>query len=411
MGRIRLACTLWLRLGYNHTVASHAFKLREETLTTMAYINNTIKLAALATLLCSSMAYGAKNDLAVQDFQAALDACERGIQMEMPRSRGSLRILQSLLKRYQRNVESALRRAAEIKDSTQLYTGSYFVELSFSEAYQFCEANLPIRVEEAEAEIQRILEERKARQAENEALLKKLEQKQAAAAPHISEAIEINCVPVLNEAEAIPPDAEQRYLAAKQKVLSVYPEAPKQFHTVMLQDPYTKESLEETKPLSIWFETCEEAFATIGEEEEVMAADDASATAGGLASLEEDEGPMLPSAPTSVIAEEEGPMLPPLPASNAPISAESNMSDEEDSYQAELEAEYQAILDLVSGDRLSVLAQMKRLPDYVNDEDGEAIKASIWQFETPEGDHCDIFEFSGMTQINKQALNRECPPF
>ncbi len=411
MGRIRLACTLWLRLGYNHTVASHALKLREETLTTMAYINNTIKLAALATLLCSSMAYGAKNDLAVQDFQAALDACERGIQMEMPRSRGSLRILHSLLKRYQRNVESALRRVPEIKESTQLYTGSYFVELSFSEAYQFCEANLPTRVEEAEAEIQRILEERKTRQAENEALLKKLEQKQAAAAPHISEAIESNCVPVLNEAEAVPPDVEQRYLAAKQKILSVYPEAAKQFHTVSLQDPYTKESLEETKPLSVWFETCEEAFAHMGEnQEETMAADDASATAGGLASLEEDEGPMLPSAPASAATEDEGPMLPPLPASNAPISAAAT-SDEEDSYQAELEAEYQSILDLVSGDKLSVLAQMKRLPDYVNDEDGEAVKASIWQFETPEGDHCDIFEFNGMTQTKKQALKQECPPF
>jgi hypothetical protein len=289
-----------------------------------------------------------------------------------------------------------------------LYNGNFFVELPFSEAYQFCEANLPDRLNEARLAMEQILEERHARQAENQALLEKLEQKQAEVAPFIETAISHSCVPVLNNSsEIVPPEAEQNYLAAKQEILARYPEVVRQFHTVKMQDPFTAEAIEETKPIEIWFETCEEAFAMVGEEEAAPATDEVSIAADEMGF--EEEGPMLPSdrqlAPAIT---DEGPLPPGMASTELPAATETEF---EDNYQAELEAEYQAALARVNGDRKQVMQQMGRIPDYVNHDEGDITQASIWQYETPAGDHCEIFEFNGDQQTNTQTLAQECPPF
>ncbi|OUD14468.1 hypothetical protein [Thioflexithrix psekupsensis] len=346
----------------------------------------------------------ADNPLAIQDFQTALAACERGIQMEMPRSRGSLRIMQSLSKRYQRNMQNALARMPALKDSNRLYSGDYFVETSFSQAYQSCETNFVSRVKEAELATEKMLAQRQEKQQENQALLDQLQQKQAMITPHIEVAIKNHCIPIINQADLIPPEAKNNYFQAKQKILELDPEAVKQFYTFAIKDSITQELIDESKPLGVWFETCEAAF---------IAQENQSAQTVSGEMMDDEEGPMLPPSlrTPALPADPATTAAPVVPAVPVTVPLEDEPEDMAVDEEGGDEEEYQAALTTVTGDKKTVLTQMKRMPDYVNNDDYDLAKASLWQFESPDADRCEVYQFQGDTQVKKQDINSECPPF
>jgi hypothetical protein len=213
------------------------------------------------------------DDLAVKRFQAALSACERALQMEVPKSRGSLKILQSLLKRYQRNKQLALETEESLKDSTeQHYTGEFFVEKTFEEAFQTCESKLVTKVNGAEKSVAEKIAERKSKQQEQEAVVEALVDKIEAAKKYVKIAVEENCAIYLqmtiqtDEEKSLPSKAKlaslhQGYKKAKQEALDIYPDIIKQFYAAVIVDPFTAEKKQESKAVVNWFKYCEEAFA------------------------------------------------------------------------------------------------------------------------------------------------------
>jgi hypothetical protein len=359
-----------------------------------------IRLVMVACVTLPSWAY-ADDPLAIQDFQTALAACERGVQMEIPRSQGSLRIMQSLLKRYQRNMQNALRRMPTLKDSNRLFNGDFFVEISFNQAYQSCETNFVARVKEAEMAIEKILAQRQERQQENQAILSQLQEKQAMIAPHIEVAIQNHCIPIINQADLIPPEAKNNYFQAKQKILELDSEAVKQFYTFAIKDSITQELITQSKPLGVWFETCEAAF--------IASENQPEQPVNGEIMADDEEGPMLPPSLRTPSLPVVAPVTPTLPVAPPTVAQEDEEEIVED--DAGIEEEYQAALATVAGDRKAVLTQMKRVPDYVNNDDYNLAEASLWQFESPDADRCEVYQFQGDTQVKKQDINDECPPF
>jgi hypothetical protein len=193
--------------------------------------------------------------------------------MEVPKSRGSLKILQSLLKRYQRNKQLALETEESLKDSTEhLYTGEFFVEKTFEEAFQTCESKLVTKVNGAEKTVAEKIAERKSKQQEQEAVVEALVDKIEAAKKYVKIAVEENCAIYLqmtiqtDEEKSLPSKAKlaslyQGYKKAKQEALDIYPDIIKQFYAAVIVDPFTAEKKQESKAVVNWFKYCEEAFA------------------------------------------------------------------------------------------------------------------------------------------------------
>ncbi len=377
-------------------------------------------LLALPIWLLTIATAQAADPLAVLHYQTALGACERGTQMPMPKSTGSLKILQAQLKRYQRNMQDALKIDPKLKDSSQTYTGSYFVNLPFSKGYEQCENNLTSKVEEAEAAITSNLTERNNRQTAQQDALKALEKKQQAVKPFLHAALNKYCHPFLVDRTKAAPDSEQQYFAAKKQALAAYPEVGNEFHGIIFVDPLTNQETTDSKQVYVWFNLCEEAFkappaATVAPTTPALPATPAARPTAPTPVVE-DEGPSLPKPAKQPTAQPAVPSVAPIAPTavdKPPVDDGKEISDAESDkeYEAQMEAEYQDALKKMTGDRLKIMEQMKRVPDYVDDDDNDFAKAKTWQYEKDEGNKCDIFHFKDNTLVKTDNLKKECPPF
>lgn len=427
----------------------------------------TLTLVLLLTLTTNAVL--AADPLAIKSFRAAISACEQGLQSDAPKSRGSLLILQSLLSRYQRNKDAALAKEGSLKDSTsERYTGHFFVEKTFKEAYAICESDFVPKVSQAEAAITKQLEERQARQAEQKAVIDDLMKKVEAAQQQVTAAVQI-CTgflraPIPNMLQSA---QYKEYQAAKAKALGIYPAIVKQFHDATYVDSVSGEEVNASKTVQSWFDYCEDMFENpplaadkVGPpsppaaevapakkesgkkvKEEVSIPSEVPVKESGKKAKEEvstpSETPSKTPAVTSkpapapkeldkkgqkeevTIPTEEAPAeaaIPSKPAKETPSAKESEVpaagTDEEKATDEELAkkeeaAQYQKALSQVRGDRLKTLEENQRVPEYVDDEDNDIQKANIWQYEDEK--KCTTYTFKGDKLLKSKATPGECP--
>ncbi len=330
------------------------------------------------------------DELANKKFRAALNVCEKALQVEMPKSYGSLSRLNGLLKRYQRNRDEALAVDPSLKDSTeQHYKGDFFADKPFVEAYRICEGELPSKVSQAESQVQQKESARKARQQalseQSNALLEKID----LAKNYVASAINRHCANYLraptSASDAVSP-LYQEYQQAKQQAIATYPEIVRQFHQVLITDPENGEEKTVSKTVGLWFKYCDAQFTHQPEKEEEPPAKENPSTAV------EAEGPMLPPASPPVVEK----------TADAPEPSPENQEDE-------IDPDYQAALKYFKGDRLKVLTDEKRVPDFVDNEDNDLKKSNVWQYEDEE--KCTTYTFQSNKLTKSKTTPGECDSF
>lgn len=405
------------------------------------HLKHSIVTAILLSLFIHQ-ALAATDTLAIRQLQFAFNACERGLQSEKPESQGSFRVLQSLLKKYENNRDSALQKVPNLKDSdTERYSGTLLDGKTFAEAYQTCENELYEKILSAEQYINEKREKRKARQqahqAEVEATLQKINQ----AKQEITVAINQNCMQFMLAPTTTSRHLYDNYLASKQKALAIYPKIVKQFHDITTVDPDTNESTTETKTVQYWFEHCEEAFAEqgYGETAEIAASSppktetttplpiglpiEAEQPTDGMTSMNTSTMSSMASMTMDDNMDDDV-----VPNEDEDAEMTDTMNDEEDDMvgmsgmsgdtgteestaatdMSEDTAEYQATLAKVQGDRTKILTDEGRLPDFNNDEEGIIENASEWQYETEDGNQCTIYTFKDNALVHTKSIKGEC---
>jgi len=353
-----------------------------------------IKILMLALTVMIRVAHA--DELANKKFRSALAVCEKALQVEMPKSYGSLSRLNSLLKRYQRSRDEALAIDPSLKDSTeQHYKGDFFTDKAFIEAYRVCEGELADKVSQAEAQVKQRESDRKARQQEGLEQSNELMEKMDLAKGYVATAINQHCVSYLRaptlKGEAVSP-LYQQYQQAKQQAIETYPEIVKQFHQAVIIDPDSGDEQTVSKMVSSWFRYCDAKFTHQLENSED------SSVKETVTVPSETEGPMLPPS-SSTTAKGASKATPPVP----------QKENKELDNGEEIDSEYQAALKSFKGDRLKVLNDEKRLPDFVNDEDNDLQKSSEWQYEDDK--KCNTYVFQGDQLTKSKVTPGECESF
>ena len=424
----------------------------------MAYLSYPTRQVLLLISIFSglSLAFNVASDddvqeaVAINHFQAALNACDRGLESPMPKSRGSLRVLQSLLKRYYRNRDDALKLEPTLKDSEiHRFTGSFFTETTYSEAYRSCEDRLPNKIAQAEEEIAAKQEARQQRQQERAAEMKRVLAKIEAAKEQVTIAINQHCLSYLRSLdseealnEGVDSPLYPKYQEAQRKALAIYPDILKQFHDVTIVDTELNEEQTETKTVDAWFAKCNEAFTADIKEELLLGDGETIDTTTMMEVLEEgiptesdttdaatteDEPFTEPEtvSPPTESTDLEGPMMPPRPPvadDTSSIEQESTFAEEavpateegdefaEDEIFTEDE-ELAAALNALQGGKRKTLQKEGRFPDYMDDEDFDLNKSKYWQYEADDGSRCTTYTFRGNDVIKTSTQGGECPPF
>jgi hypothetical protein len=351
----------------------------------------------------------ATNQQAILYFGFALTACDRGLQMKMPKSRGSLRVLKSLWKRYQYNRDIALKYDGTVKNiSDHFYQGKSFSrKTSFLEAFKRCETDFPSKVNQAETMVTQNMKERELRQQQQEGQHQESMKNKEAAKREVVLAINEYCAHRSNNSSTPVASSYENYLAAKQKALSIYPEIVNQIHQATLIDMGTGKETNLSQSIKDWFNYCDAVFAhqanaSVPTPSISPASPTSMATVGP-------EGPTLPNSKSPAAT-------PPAPIENKVVSAEvknkptpleENATDEPDLKQEE----YQKTMSKSTDDRLKILKNEGRLPDYVNDEDGDYQKSNIWQYENEKQNQCNLYQFKDNQLLETKNLSGECPSF
>lgn len=452
-------------------------------------------IAVFISLLTTNAVSG--DERAAKKFEMAISACEKGLQMKMPKSKGALIILQNLFKKYQRHRDAALKLDESLKSSEEKrYTGSFFARKPFSEVYQTCEHDFSEKVAAAETTVKKTAENIESLQIQQDATLTKT----TAANQEVVLAIDNYCATYLLKPEGTSSPWYSKYQTTKQKALEIYPDIVNQFHATTITEIGTGKSTNLNKTIKAWFDYCDAAFVQPVETAKPPVASEANPPAQEPSSPESDSGATLPPK-TIVTPPQEGETTPvqpietttpspkatdttpastpvsekevnpiqttgptsspetaktpapesaptPSPATNIttppqedavsagptpdkdktdsiPTTDSSNAKDiafssnppspaESDNADTD-EAEYKSVMAKMQGDRLKVLKEEKRLPDFVDfvdDEDYNYQKATTWQYEKADGKRCSIYNFkeNKLVKTNKN-LAGACPPF
>ncbi|EIJ44054.1 hypothetical protein BegalDRAFT_3233 [Beggiatoa alba B18LD] len=391
-------------------------------------LKRAMTLSLLTALFNTPNSYAA-DALALEKFKAALNTCERSLQMPAPKSKGSLSILQSLVSRYERDRDFALKIDATLKDSTtDRYTGKYFVDQTLAQAYNTCEEQLSTKVSDAEALIAKQAEEVKQKAQQQEAVLNELMKKLNTAKQEVGKAVDEACSQYSNDPSN--QSLVSIYTTAKQNALTNYPNIIKYTHESTFTDPDTKEAAKTTRTVQAWFAYCDELFqlpATAIPSAPPVKVEPAKPAEKPVEKPA--EPPAIPPAPPA--PHDEGPLPPPPQPNSAippaptpaphPAPAESVRPDipaespadtpPEETGEVSDDEEYNALVKALTGDKQKVLKTEKRLPDFFDNEDGDIGVATIWQFEAEDGSQCVTYKFNGDKMLDSKKNKGECPSF
>lgn len=373
----------------------------------MYFVNALIVVTTLLVLVVNHSVIAA-NSQAVSYFESALTACDRGLKMRMPRSRGSLRILKSLWKRYQYNRDLALKYDQSVKDTTEhVYHGKFFSQkTSFLEAFKLCETDFPNKVKKAETVVTQNIKERELKQQQQQVQRQDLIKNQESAKREVVLAINEYCAKRLKNPSIPVAELYESYLTAKQKALATYPQIVNQIHQATLIDMNTGEETNLSQSIQDWFNYCDAAFAPPTDDSKP--APSISQLSPISMAMVEPEGPTPPNSKPPAAPPENN-------VADAQAEAQSAQSEDditEPDFDADFDQEeYQQLVSNSTADRLKVLKKEGRLPDYVNDEDSDYQQANIWQYENEKQNQCNIYQFKDNKLIESNNLSGECPPF
>ncbi|MDY6991365.1 MAG: hypothetical protein SVR94_01995 [Pseudomonadota bacterium] len=359
----------------------------------------TISVMLLLMLLTHFVS--AADNRALRKMRSAFRSCESGLEMSMPKSNSALRVLQSRLKRYQRNRDSALNRASKLKDSEEeFYSGDFVGEKTFADLFTLCESQFVDKVAQAEAEISEKMEDRMAEQQQREAHLAELVKKNNAAKRQVVLAVNEYCAHYLRASKRKQnEELKNNYNVAKQKALTLYPDIVRQFHQATVTDLDTGLEKNFNKTIKAWFDFCDKVFA-----------DELEVATHSLNTLEDKE--------FSATVSDEGPLPLSIPSTQKPIDNASETQKtttednaDENNVEVGIDSEYRQTLIDLEADRRQILKKEGRLPDYIDDDEGRLKQAKTWQYETDEGDQCHIYQFKENKLVQSKTLTSECPPF
>jgi len=363
------------------------------------------KYFLLITLAFISTNAIGKDEQAIEKLRSAFRACEKGLKMKMPKSRGSLKILQNHFNSYQRNRDSALQIDDTLKESkSEYYTGPLFSKKTFAEAYTECEQNLAQKVTNANTEVSETTQEIEAKQQQQQAELKKNEE----AKQQVVLAINEYCANYALNPKGASSSLHNNYQTAKQKAMKIYPDIIKEYYVATFKNPTNGgEDNRFNKSVKEWFDYCDKVFA--GQKEKLLTTpippNNSPPPEEGPTppTVSQDKGKVLAHPPTSDTS------TPAKTSSPAPSKTEESVTEERTDDD---KSEYQNVMNRMKGDRLKILKEEGRLPDFVNDEDYDYQKATIWQFEKDSGNKCSIYNFKEEQLVKTQKdLKGECPPF
>lgn len=401
------------------------------------------KYILLISLLALPYTVYATDQWAVDEFVAALDNCDRGLAMSPPQSQGSLSILQILLKKYQMSSTEALEKDSSLKSLPNPYNGNTLKSLTFAEAYQRCETQLPEKVRNAEVEIKQRIEIRLRKLAEQQAAAEQLAAQIQQAETHAFNAIEQGCNHLqLTEDTAI--NSFPQYTQEKQQALQLYPEIGQQLAPNLQQHIETK--LKISKNIAYWFQECDALFARLlpqpapPPESSPTSSFSPSPTLPYTANLPQIAiVPATELVPTplnlpkmaekvthtlaiTALRSPDPPNSPALLIESEVLSPELKIEEEDvintivaaqESSETELaEKKYQELLTKAQGDRLKVLQIEKRLPDAVDGRDMDYHKATRWQYQKTAlsgKDKCVIYSFANNRLTRTKEFSGQCP--
>jgi hypothetical protein len=380
----------------------------------MYFAHSLVVMTTLLLLLFNHSVIAA-NSQAVSYFESALTACDRGLKMRMPRSRGSLRILTSLWNRYQYNRDLALKYDKLVKDSVEnFYNGKFLPQkISFLEAFKLCETDFPEKVKKAETIVAQNIKERELKQQQQAVQRQDLIKNKEAAKREVVLAINEYCANRLNNPASPVSSLQEKYLAAKQKALTIYPQIINQIHQATLLDMGTGKEANLSQSIQDWFNYCDAVFTHQTDASQPMPSI-SQLSPVGMAMV----GPEGPTAPDSKSPAATTSPTPPKPTAAAKAEAKLEQP-EEDATKPEddvtepdfAQEEYQQVMSQSTADRLKVLKDEGRLPDYVNDDDSDYQKANLWQYENEEQNQCNTYKFAENKLVESKNLSGECPSF
>jgi hypothetical protein len=382
----------------------------------------------------------AEDEPVVSEFVTALNACDRGLNMPLPKSQGSLDILQMSFQKYLMNSHSALEKNPSLKNFSNIYNGEYFKSVPFSEVYHRCETQLAEKVKRAEMEVTQRTEARQRKFAEQQPLVEKLLVQIQQAESHALNAIDKGCAHAQLTAEnavlLFP-----KYTEEKQQALQLYPDIGlRKLNVAKYADVKSKNF----KKIDHWFQECDALFARLLPPP-VIAPPPISQpisqtppqieinTFNQLPYLAE----FLPAAaipaieivPTPQprayfpIAKIETPhtlamtslSLPPPPVVEPvvePVVTPIESPKEPEKPVVETDKTYQELLAKMQGDRLKILQTEKRLPDTIDGREQDYQKATRWQYQKVSAsgkDKCVIYSFAHNRLTRTKEFSGQCP--
>lgn len=427
-----------------------------------------LRVLFVGCLMCSTNLAVAENKAAVRYLDVALDNCERGMRAAMPRSAIALRVLQRYQQKYQRYREAALTIAPALEQYSEPYEGEgdFFNDKTYSEALEACELQFTDKVVKAQTVVAKRLAQAKQK---IKAQTKTREQRLDRSRTEISHAIGRNCLPY-NEPptmEMLSPKLKHQLNLDKMSFTLAIKKA-QELYPAILQQTYqaTNTSTGEAVKFNVegWIDHCGKIFADyeaslialhkqkeeledqeIPEEDEnfdeIPFPEDEEDAEGFLADEdlaaeeEDDEGPlpddeteaMAPAGPEAGLPsmEDTGPeeemdlAVGPTPEDEVPeeeideIPMEEALPEDEQEDEFPPEGEEDEFLNelraAVKGDRLKVLQDMGKVPDFTDNDDNPE-RADIWQFENDDGTRCTVFTFKGNKVVSrKKPIKGECP--
>ncbi len=402
-------------------------------------IRTQIILLGLLTGISAAGNSWAYDSNALRNMQTAIMQCERGLQADTPRSRVAFQVLNRYLEKYQRYKDAALQADPSLAEAEELYTGDYFTEKPYVAVYQTCDSELTDKVARAEAELEQRMRENQerfaARQDSLETTIAKAKLKVANAvnrycanfiAPPGLDALDAQMEKKLDKAES-------RYQRAKQQALEIYPGIVNEEHRALIfQQGMTQNVTEDVKT---WFEYCDKVFPVYREQLRVLLKGEGTPPEMPLlvepaVGMDMAEAPMPPMGEDEAMTYEEEPgmeeddpgMMDDMAEEDIPPDEEelayadedefNDMAEEEGGFTDDVFAEeFNEFLSSVDGDRVDVLEEHGRLPDYFPADAEDIANAETWGFESEVGENlnCQLYTFQGDTLSSSKTLKEGCP--
>ncbi|GEM_PF-6735224 len=385
---------------------------------------------------------------AEKKMELAFSQCEYALQVSLPQSPVSLRVLARYIKKYHNYRKAALAISPELLKSTHTYSSNIerehdekmllIQDKSYAEMDDLCQSSLDKKLKQATASVQK-----KQSLYQQHHQVDETTQNQARAKFQASIAINRYCGRYILPPTIYTPEKVQKQLDSDYQFYQTAKQKAEELGAAVLQESLNgllfkdKKSQHVTQDIKTWFAYCDTVFPNyiaalnalrlVDRTEEVSGLDESNPTAETLQAQDMgDASDVIPSettdaSPTAQTEKEAAPVdasvqtaptaltEPSLGEQKPETSEMPNTPADTENIQADAEQDdyFQALLAQVAHDKRTVLESHQREPDISNNEDYPE-KATIWHYENDEGTECTTYQFKGNQLLKKQVKKKAC---